>query len=86
KDELCPSCDPSSYVRYRCVHCGMKYQTFCELLVPVSEDASLAERKLRLCLVCEDEPGRQKRKGDRTDGVGGGGNPKKKGKKSSQAG
>ena len=63
----------------------MKHQTFCEELVPIPETASIAEMKRRLCLVCEDGAGRQKRKGGEADGVGGDGTPKKKGKKSSKA-
>lgn len=64
----------------------MKHQTFCEELIPISDDASLAERKRRLCLVCEDEPGRHKRKGGADDGVGSGDKPKKKGKKTAKSG
>lgn len=38
--------------RYHCVHCGMKHQAFCDLLVPMDENASLAELAKRLCLRC----------------------------------
>lgn len=68
--------------RYYCTHCGVKHQSFCDLLVPIPEDLPLSETKKRLCLTCEDTPARRKRKGD---GTGEGKEPKKKGKKSRKA-
>ncbi|CAN0091756.1 unnamed protein product, partial [Sphacelaria rigidula] len=60
--KVCESCKSTLDVRYRCTHCRVAHHTFCDLLVPISEDATLAEGKKRLCISCEGEPERRKRK------------------------
>ncbi|CAM9527537.1 unnamed protein product, partial [Sphacelaria rigidula] len=60
--KVCESCKPTLHVRYRCTHCGVAHYTFCDLLAPISEDATLTERKKHLCIWCEGDPERRKRK------------------------
>ena len=54
--KTCPLCTCSllSETRYFCTHCGLKHQTFCQLLNPVSEDSTLAELAKRVCLECNE--------------------------------
>ena len=48
------TCSLLTETRYHCTHVGLKHQTFCQLLNPVSEKSTLAELAKRLCLECNE--------------------------------